>query len=358
MTSALQIDKNMALPEVRDGLHWYDLRNLPLDGRGWTDVARHYARFPGRAKDVMPSDVWHLAQHSAGMSVRFCTDAPRLSARWTVLNSELAMPHMPATGVSGLDLYTRHDGQWRWIGAGRPTTSPTNTAVLAENLPGTMREYQLYLPLYNGVEEVHLGLPPESKLEMAPAYPLARSRPLCFYGTSIVQGGCASRPGMAHTSILARRLDWPTLNLGFSGSGKMEAELGTLLAELEAAAYILDCLPNLEEPQVTQRLEPFVKTLRAAHPTTPIVLVENVIYANAYLSQPRYERYTSNNAALQSAWARMLAAGIKGLYYVPCRYLLGDDGEATVDGTHPTDLGFLRLADGIEPTLRQALQIT
>ena len=289
MTSALQIDKNMVLPEVRDGLNWYDLRNFPLDGRGWADVTRHYARLPGRAQGMVPLDVWHLAQHSAGMSVRFCTDAPRLSARWTVLNSELAMPHMPATGVSGLDLYTRHEGQWRWIGAGRPTVSPTNTAVLAENLPGTMREYQLYLPLYNGVEEVQLGLPPESKLTMAPAYPQVRSRPLCFYGTSIVQGGCASRPGMAHTSILARRLDWPALNLGFSGSGKMEPELGTLLAELDPAAYILDCLPNLEEPQITQRLEPFVRALRTAHPAAPIVLVENVVYANAYLSRPRYE---------------------------------------------------------------------
>ncbi len=357
MSSIQQLDQNMVLPEVRDGLNWYDLQRFALDGRGWTDVGRHYARLPGRAKGVAPSDVWELAQHSAGMSVRFCTDAPRLCARWQVLNSELAMPHMPATGVSGLDLYTRYEGNWRWIGAGRPTTSPTNTAVLAENLPAMMREYQLYLPLYNGVEEVQLGLPPESKLAAAPIYPQARSRPLCFYGTSIVQGGCASRPGMAHVAILGRRLDWPVLNLGFSGSGKMEAELATLFAELDPAAYILDCLPNLEEPQITQRLEPFVKTLRAVHPDTPIVLVENVVYSNAYLCRPRYDRYTSSNAAFRAAWSRLQAAGTKGLYQVPCQDLMGGDGEATVDGTHPTDLGFVRLADGIEPTLRRALRM-
>src|SRR5262249_28093654 len=175
---------------------------------------------------------------------RFRSDATEVHARWTLTGKNLAMNHMPATGVSGLDLYAKSpQGKWQWLGVGRPTAQ-TNTGVLAKGLPASgTRELLLYLPLYNGVSSVEIGLPKAAKLSKAalPAY----RKPIVFYGTSITQGGCASRPGMVHTAILGRRLDWPVINLGFSGNGKMEVELAHLLAEIDAGAYVLDCLPNL-----------------------------------------------------------------------------------------------------------------
>jgi lysophospholipase L1-like esterase len=265
------------------------------------------------------------------------------------------MPHMPATGVSGLDLYARLDGRWRWLGVGQPSEAPTNAATLASGLPEGRREYLLYLPLYNGVSSVELGLPEGHALAKAPSRPDDHAKPIVFYGTSITQGGCASRPGMVHTAILGRRLDRPVINLGFSGNGKMEPELAGLLAELDPAAYVLDCLPNMTAEEVEARVEPFVRALRTARPGTPIVLAEDRTYANARLVASRRERNASSRAALRRSYDRLLDGGIGGLTYLPGDPQLGDDGEATVDGSHPTDLGFVRMADAFEAALRPLL---
>ena len=357
MTSIQQLDVNMIVEEVRDGLAWYDIRELGVEGRGWEDVGRFYSRLPARAEGVVPTPVWDLGQRSAGLCVRFVTDAQAISATWTLYRDTLAMDHMPATGVSGLDLYVRHEGKWRWVGIGRPTKAPTNSAVLVSDLPAGTREYLLYLPLYNGVERVQIGLPERTKLAKAPAYAGARRKPICFYGTSVVQGGCASRPGMVHSAILQRKLDWPVINLGFSGNGKMDPSVIELLAELDVAAYVLDCLPNMDAGQIAERLEPGVKRLRQAHPTTPIVLVENLPYQQAYLVETRRRRLEMSNAAHRAAYERLIAAGVGNLHYVPSDNLLGDDSEATVDGTHATDVGFQRIAAALEPAIRAAVGV-
>jgi lysophospholipase L1-like esterase len=172
-----------------------------------------------------------------------------------------------------------------------------------------------------------------------------------FYGTSIVQGGCAARSGMAYPAILGRWLDVTTINLGFSGNGPMDLELAPLLAELDASVYVLDSLPNMDADLVAQRAVPFVETLRRrARPGTPIVLVENIIYQFA-LNLDSPERRQKNDR-LRDAHQRLIAAGVKDLHYIPEDDLLGDDWEATVDGTHPTDVGFLRMAEAILPTLK------
>jgi hypothetical protein len=160
---------------------------------------------------------------------------------------------------------------------------------------------------------------------------------------------------MVHTAILQRRLGCPVVNLGFSGNGRMEAEVGALLAELDAAVYVLDCLPNLDGKAVSERAEPLVRQLRAARPQTPILLVEDRTYADAWVVPGRKQRNDENRAALWTAYQNLLAAGVGGLHYLPGNRLLGADGEDTVDGSHPTDLGFLRHAEAFEPVLRNLL---
>jgi hypothetical protein len=243
---------------------------------------------------------------------------------------------------------------WRWIGNGRPQAHTTE-ATLAGDIPAGTHEYLIYLPLYNGTDSLEIGVTPDATIANAPARPAGHAKPVLFYGTSITHGGCASRPGMAYPAIVGRKLDRPVINLGFSGNGKMEAELGTLIAEIDAAAFVLDCLPNMTPELVTERVEPFVIALRAAHPETPIILVENIAYqAGAFLPGPNAS-YTAKNEALRAAYDRLLEQGVSGLSYVPGESLLGSDGEATVDGTHPTDLGFLRMAETIGPLLQGVL---
>jgi hypothetical protein len=152
-----------------------------------------------------------------------------------------------------------------------------------------------------------------------------------------------------------RWLDRPMLNLGFSGNGKMEPEIAHLLAELDPALYVVDCLPNMDAAQVEERAEPLVRTVRAAHPETPIVLVEDRSYTNAHFRPSLRVRNDTSRVALRQAYEHLCAAGIGGLTYVPGDGLLGDDGEASVDGSHPTDLGFMRQATALLPVLRPLL---
>lgn len=334
---------------------WYDIRALSLEGQGWSDTAAPYDRLPTRAEALVRPEVWSLSRNSAGLCVRFFADATELHVKWKLTSATLALPHMPATGVSGVDLYVRHEGQWMWLACGFPQAQENEAALIA-NLPPARREYRLYLPLYNGVSEVLLGVPDGAVLEKPDAYPEDRAQPIVFYGTSITQGGCASRPGMVHTAILGRRFERPVINLGFSGNGRMELPLAELLAELDAAVYVIDCLPNLDAAQVEERTEPLVQAIRAKRPATPILLVEDRSYSNAFLDLGKRTRNLTSRAALRAAYERLLSAGVTGLSYLEGEGLLGGDNEGTVDSSHPTDLGFFRQADAMEPAIAPLLE--
>ena len=342
-----QLDANFQGAQTQNGMAWHAATAPMSLGQGWPAESQSYTRLPDRARDVVPEPVWDLSRCSTGVRLQFATDSPSIAVRWDLLNDGLALPHMPSTGVSGIDLYVRDGDRWRWAGAGKPTQKTDNEAILLETETAAERHYSLYLPLYNGTSRLEIGIQNGFELRALPE----TRKPICFYGTSIVMGGCASRPGMAYPAILERRLDWPTLNLGFSGNGKAEAEVATFLAELDPLIYVLDPLPNLEAPQITERMEPFVRILRAARPDTPIVLVENIIYQNAWIDPKRRQRQQSSNAALKAVFQQLIAAGVRDLHYIEGEFLLGDDGEATVDGTHPTDLGFARIADALAPRL-------
>ena len=247
-----------------DQTAWHDCEQIGIEGKGWTDTPAFYDRLPAKAQGKAPASVWGLSRCSAGLCVRFTTDAPSIQVRWTLLSGGAsALPHMPATGVSGVDFYAKaKGGQWEFVANGRPAAA-TNTASFTVP-PG--EQYLVYLPLYDGVKSVAIGIPKGRKI--AAAYPEER-KPIVIYGTSITQGGCASRPGMAWTSIVGRRLDTPVVNLGFSGSGKMEPAMADLLAELDPSVYVLDCIWNMSPEQVSERVVPFVEKLAHRIRTLP-----------------------------------------------------------------------------------------
>lgn len=350
------IDPSQAKADSRGELLWYDISLLDVEGQGWKETKAPYDRLPAKAEAVVRAPVWSLSRNSAGLCVRFETDATAIHGRWTLTSNQLALPHMPATAVSGLDLYAKADDvKWRWVGVGRPTQT-INTGPLVAGISGTRREFLLYLPLYNGVSSVEIGIPMGASLAKAPQRDKTQSRPIMFYGTSITQGGCASRAGMVHTAILGRRLNRPVINLGFSGNGKMEPELAELLAELDPAVYVLDCLPNLDGKETAERVEPFVRRLRRSRPDTPILLVEDRVYDDAHLVTGRKQRNDENHASLRKAFENLKSEGVAGVHYLAGDDLLGHDNEATVDGSHPTDLGFVRMADVFEKAIAPLLE--
>lgn len=354
LAGAEPIDSSRAKPDPAGSILWYDLGLLDVEGKGWKETRAPYDRFPASAEKTVRPAVWSLSRHSAGLCARFVSDATTVHARWTLASDRLAMPHMPATGVSGLDLYVRDGSRWRWLATGRPTAQ-TNKAALISGLPPGRREFLLYLPLYNGVSSVEIGIPRESSLARGPERPPERRKPTVFYGTSITQGGCASRPGMVHTAILGRRLERPVINLGFSGNGKMDLEVAHLLAQLDPAVYVIDCLPNMTAQEVEERAEPFVRILLEARPRTPILLVEDRTYTHAFALDSLRQRHATSRAALRKAYDKLIGDKAGGIHYLTGDGLLGPDGEDTVDGSHPTDLGFVRHADAFEKALQPLL---
>ncbi len=363
---AIQAPAQQAAPEIskldpamgvnagaQDNLEWHDVTTWGLEGRILPDQSRlkWFDRLPASAEGKVTTPVWNLSRDSAGMMVRFKTDATAISVHYQLTKNRLGQPHMPATGVSGIDLYARDaEGKWKWVQVTKPDAQEVKAEIIKDLAPG-LREYAAYLPLYNGVEFLKIGVAKGSQFEgLAP-----RPNPIVFYGTSITHGACASRPGMVHTAILGRRLDTPVVNLGFSGNGRMDAAVGEYLVQIDAAAYVVDCLPNMNAEAVTEKCVPLVKQLRAAKPTTPIILVEDRRFTNDWILPAKRDFHTKNHAALRAAYDSLVAEGVKNLHYIPGDHLYGDDTEGATDASHASDLGFMRQADVFEPVLRQAL---
>ena len=337
-------------------LDWHDAKKLTVEGLGFSDIKSPFDRLPARAEGVVRQAVWDLSRDSAGVLIRFTTNTPLLRARWTLTKTRLAGVNMTAIGASGLDLYTKTGaGTWRWLGVGRPTNVPSTEDVLADGLPKGDREYILYLPLFNGVTSLEIGVPKGTVLTPGSPRPPGR-KPIVFYGTSITHGASASRAGMTHVAILGRAFDRPVINLGFSGNGRMELEVTKFVAELDPSVYVLDCLPNMTAKDVEERAEACVKLLRTARPSTPILLVEDRNYPDGFLIPARRERNETNHAALRAVYEKLQREKMASLHYLKADDLLGEDGEGTTDGSHPSDLGFVRQAAAFEKSLRKILK--
>ncbi|WP_428655167.1 SGNH/GDSL hydrolase family protein [Runella sp.] len=346
-------------------LRWWkpsDSKFPVIDGQAWSSEMRDtIQRFPPRAESMVRKPVWNLSRNSAGLSIRFVSNAPQIIIRYKVTGSA-AMPHMPSTGVSGVDLYgIDSDGTWH-LASGKYSFKDTvlyNFDKLKpnDNYHKLGREYRLFLPLYNSVRDLEIGVPDGSIFTVLPQ---RMEKPIVVYGTSIAQGACASRPGMAWTNILARKLDRTVINLGFSGNGRLEKEIIDLINEIDAKVFVLDCLPNLiypivERKELQKRIIESVKTLRAKHPLTPILLTEHDGYTEGYLVPHRQPLFEEANQDLREAFAQLTTEKVPNIYLLPISEI-NMDLDCMVDGTHPNDLGMMRYAIAYENKLREILK--
>ena len=329
-----------------------------VHGTGWTELRRGYVRLPEQARSQVREALWNLSRNSSGLSLVFRSNTGRLVVK-CVLEDRMQMFHMPATGVSGVDLFacdTRGTEHW-CAPKFRPSfTQGSGTEVIYnyERLDyehqTDIYTYRLYLPLYNSVSSLELTVDEDCVFEFLP---VGEELPVVVYGTSIAQGACASRPGMAWTSIVERRLGCPVVNLGFSGNGRMEKEVFGLLNQIDAAAYVIDCLPNINvEDDFETRLEEGIALLRADH-SCPIVLVEHSGYANDFTNHDRL--YASRLNDRQEALYRKLRKKFGNLYYLT-REGIGWDNDCMVEGVHPNDHGMILQAQAVTRILRKVLQ--
>ena len=337
---------------------------LCIQQRAWTDEMKNsYDRVPSRMNGVLRSSVYNLSHNSAGLALHFYTNSPVVKVRYKV-TWNLNMHHMPSTGVSGIDLYNISKmGEWTYLSGKYSFGSWVNGEMIdgVQQPSGAQceynfkdlntkqeSEYRLYLPLYNVVSEIEIGVEEGSVFKISP---VRREKPIVAYGSSVTQGACASRPGNAWTNMLSRKLDLPIVNLGFSGCGLLDPEFIDLINEIDAAVFILDCNGNLHRfprEKIIELTLDAVRKLRASHPDTPILISDFPGYS--------YEKngYETNSATFQAY--NQLCKDDALLYYLSCKEQ-AEPMDGKVDGIHPNDLGMYFIANAYEAKLREILHM-
>jgi lysophospholipase L1-like esterase len=336
-------------------LQWIPLSSsgLEVDGLPWfAENGGELFRLPVKQKDSYRKPVWELAQSPSGGRIRFRTNSTTLAIRLEYPEPP-GMSNMHSFGQTGVDLYA--DGVYRDTAIAGRDSKPAfaQEHTFYKDQSRVDREITLYLPLYMPVKVLGIGIDTDARVQPVTRFALAR--PIVFYGTSITQGGCASRSGMSYQAILGRMLNVDYVNLGFSGNGRGEPELAAAVAAIDASAYVLDFAQN--NPTVDslrQVYAPFIETIRGKHPDTP-VLVITPIYASHESWAPD-ARLDGMRELIRSTAARRVAAGDRNLQVVEGTDLIGPSrGAGLVDGTHPNDLGFEWMAEGLAARLATML---
>lgn len=326
-----------------------------------TGAASIFQRLPDSLKAQVREPVWNLSLQTAGEFIHFRTSATSLTVRYKTGSNHFDMPHMPSTGVSGLDLYaTDVNGDWNWA-SGRyhfgDTCSYEFTNLVLRRAPSRIADFYLYLPLYNSVRWLEIGVGEAETFSFAEG---ESKLPIVAYGTSILQGGVASRPGLAWTNILHRELNRPVINLGFSGEGKFEKPLFDFMAQTKAKLYILDCMPNLvsgiSERDITARVRYGVSVLQRNNPNTPILFAEHAAgHSPLYMNRAAQNAFHNSSFIIKKIFKELAASGVKNIYLLTDEEI-GFDINCTTDGLHPNDIGMLRYAKAYERKIRQFIR--
>ena len=347
----------LPIPTCRECV-WTDIRTIGVNGRAdfpsYPTRKSYVDRLPADAEGVVRDAVWSLSEMSAGFYSEFETASSQIYLNITYTRSIYGMYHFPPTGMSGMDLYAwcSNSSSWRYTSttvlfpvAGSKTKTAVNHMAAVKQPDGSPTKYRLHLPTYNGVANLFIGHDAKSTLSALKPAGLSK-KPVVWYGTSILQGGVASRPGMIFTNAISRNIRREIKNFGFSGNGIMELTVAKYLVDIDAAMYIIDCLPNMEAVNVTQNTVPLVKFLRAKHPTVPIILAAGTWYGDHWFDPSRNDE---KRAALIVEYDKLVAAGDPNLHLVANEKDELFDGDAlinpTVAGTHPSDLGHYEIAN-------------
>ncbi len=346
-----KIDKNLNVnSEInRDDILWLESNKSPFKVYGAYST-NPYKRIPTEIAEKTNEGVNFLHTNTAGIRIRFRTNSPYLAihVEW---NEQTKFPHMPVTGVSCFDLYTYNpisQKQLFVIPMCCPFDAPTGFDGLCE-LSGEMKDYILNFPLYNNVSKLYIGVSENSEFEEPAKY--INDLPVVFYGSSITQGGCASRPGSCYQNILSRKLNIDYINLGFSGSGKAEDVIVDYMTDLDMSVFVSDYDHNAPDPEYLRATHyKMYQKIREKHPDLPYIM----------LSKPDFffsRQDTLRRTVVMESYCKAVNNGDENVYFVDGASIFrGDDfNSCTVDGCHPTDVGFRYFAEALFPALKIAL---
>ena len=356
-----RIDKNFAAKVAdENGFIFYDVKESPfvIEGLAWfKENNQSYYRLPETMTEKeINAGALELAHNTAGVCVRFRSDSTSLMIRSKLVHTN-EMNHMPRTGSSGFDsLCKMPKKNLRYNRTVQPNLGETDIlADIGDNPEGQLCDWIINFPLYGGVEKVEIGIKADSKL-LAPKKHKT-PYPILFYGSSITQGGCASRPANCYSSMLCREVDAEQINLGFSGSGKGEIAVAEAIASLKLSALVFDYDHNApDEKHLQSTHEPFFQIIRKAQPDLPVIFMSKCdFYKNDKIHM---ESNARRRKIIFTTYENALKNGDKNVYFIDGETMFGKDHPdlCTVDGCHPNDLGFYRMYKTILPVLKQVLE--
>lgn len=329
-----------------------DARDLTLVGKA-VATPEFYHRLDTVKYTDLPPKIKYLATKSTGLAIGFKTNSKSISAKWAIKPDKVSA-NLTAIAQKGLDLYIKRNGVWEFAAIGKPALdSDSSKCNLISDMDGTEKECLLYLPIFSETKQLEIGTDSLSDIEALP-YPFDKK--ILIYGSSIVHGAEASRAGTTYVSKLSRRTGLNFINLGFSGNARMENALADYLADTDADAYILDCVPNATVAEITGRTVYMIKTIRNKHPEAPIIVMQSIIMDIGNFSLKEKENIRIKNETMRTEVENLKKAGVEKLYFIEGTDLIGSDHEGTGDGIHPNDLGFERMAGYLQPILEDVLK--
>lgn len=349
-----KLDKNLAVAAqvTEPDLEWFNVLEAPfvVDGIYYNNDEERFLRMPREVAKTVNEGVYSLCKCTAGGSVRFKTDSSFIAIS-AVEPENVSSPHLTHIMKFGFDMYK--DGTF-FRAFPPPVDCPHEYASGRETFEkygeydGNIHDYLINFPLYNGLKELYIGVKKGSKLLQPDQF--ANQKPIVFYGSSITQGACASRPGNCYTNMLCRKLNLKQINLGFSGNCKGEPEMADYIASLDMSAFVLDFDHNITFAEQLEKVHlPFYKRIREAHPNLPIVIIS----APDVDLHPK--QFLPKRDVVIKTYEYALANGDKNVYFVDGQQMCAGDGWADcfVDATHPNDLGFYRMYQATLPVLEK-----
>ncbi len=343
------ISVQLSIAQTSSKLTYHKTDNLFLYGKAF-QTPQQFHRVDTALYNDLPQAVKALLTNSAGLAIAFKTNSKTIGAKWCVTDRKAAV-NMTPIGQKGLDLYIKKDGKWQFAGVGRPSNT-CSEGVVVKSMDDSEKECLLFLPLYDELKSIEIGLDEGSTIA---AIQNPFKKRIVIYGSSIVHGASAGRPGMAYPAILSRKTGLYFMNLGISGNAKMEPSAAKMVSDIDADAFVLDCIPNPNPTQIKERTENFAKTIRQKHPKAPIIFIQTIIREHSYFDLAVQYVVKNQNKEVTAAFNRLKASGMKDVYLITAENLLGDDHDATTDGTHPNDLGFYRMAEKLAPQITTIL---
>jgi len=342
-----KIDKNFEIKTKiqRENIKFYSVENEPFSLYGVFKENGKFRRMPEDVAKKVSEGVYGLHTHTAGGRVRFATDSPYVAVH-AKIDGIWFHSHFTVCATSGFDLYADNTYMGTYM---PPAESVTEFEGLIDMKSCVMREICVNFPLYNSVNELYIGLDGDARIDMAVPYKV--ELPIVYYGSSITQGGCASRPGTCYQAIITRELSVDHINLGFSGNAKAEDTMINYVSELKMSAFVLDYdhnSPSCEHLRATH--EKMLLAVRKAHPSLPIIIMNR---PKLYLDADERERLEIITETYKNALVRV----DKNVYLIDNEALCTLCGnEGTVDTCHPTDYGFASMAAAILPVLKKVLK--